>query len=128
MAKLVTLLKVPFAPPGQRDARRPVLHLPPADPGLSRYVFWSTDGFPAMVNGSGSFYPRYIARVIARTERFPDEASVQWLRRLGVRTVILHPGLAAETPWARTARRSVASLPLEREVKGGVVLYRLRAR
>ncbi|MGH3017993.1 MAG: hypothetical protein ACRDLU_06440 [Gaiellaceae bacterium] len=56
---------------------------------------------------------------------FPNGASVDYLRELGVRTVVLHPGFAAGTTWADAARRPIAGLPLRREVRPDVILYHL---
>jgi len=90
----------------------------------ARYSFWSTDGFPAIVNGYGAFEPRSLIRLRKQVAGFPDAASVRALRRLGVRTVVLHPDLAG-TSWEDASRRPIAGLPLTREVVGGVVLFRL---
>jgi hypothetical protein len=56
---------------------------------------------------------------------FPDRPSVARLRALRIRIVVLHPDLAAGTPWEHTAERPVAGLPLTRRAGGGVVVYRL---
>jgi hypothetical protein len=117
---------VPRQPRGQRSAPPPQVHLPLGVP--HRYVLWSTDGFPPIVNGMGSFNPRWTRRLEISIRGFPDRASVARLRALGVRTVILHPELASGTPWESAASKSVRGLPLRREPRDGVILYRLRAR
>jgi hypothetical protein len=61
-------------------------------------------------------------------QAFPDSSSVARLRRLGVRTVVLHPNLARATPWQRTAKRSVRGLPLRRERRAQVVVYQIASR
>jgi hypothetical protein len=114
---------VPNEPRGQRSAPAPQVHLPFMD---HRYVLWSTDGFPTIVNGVGAFDPSLTRRIRVRTRTFPDKGSVAWLRTLGVRTVVLHPALAPGTQWQSTARKSVRGLALRRERRGGVVLYHLR--
>jgi hypothetical protein len=117
---------VPLAPSGQRAAVAPALHLPTGAFDNRRYVLWSTDGFPKMVNGRGSFIPRQFERVMAIARRFPDRRSTTALRRLGVRSVVVHLAHARGTPFADASTRSLRGLHVEREVGGGVVLFRLR--
>ncbi len=119
---------VPQAPPGQRAAPQPALHLPASGAADNRrYVLWSTDGFPAVVNGRGSFLPRQFAEVQRMTRRFPDATSVAYLRRLGVRSVSVHldrvpPG----QPLRAASTRSLRGLHLERSRRGAVLLFLLR--
>ncbi|MEA2446434.1 MAG: hypothetical protein QOK47_71, partial [Actinomycetota bacterium] len=49
--------------------------------------------------------------------------SVELLRSMGVRTVVLHPTLAKGTPWEDTASRSIGGLPVRRVERGGLVIY-----
>jgi hypothetical protein len=119
---------VPALPSGRPDDQAPQLHLPFTGYMASRYVLWSTERFPAIVNGQGSFEPRLTQRIRRRVRAFPDRASVRFLRSLGVRTVILHPGLARGTYWASAALRSVRRLPLRRENSEDVMLYHLAPR
>lgn len=118
---------VPLAPPGQRAAPQPALHLPARPADNRRYVLWSTDGFPAIVNGRGSFMPRQLEELLRVTARFPDARSVAYLRRLGVRSVTVH---LTRTPRASPLRdastRSLRGLDLARTRRGGEVLFVLR--
>lgn len=116
---------VPGQPRSQPADDAPQLHLPFTDDTASRYVLWSTEGFPAIANGQGSFRPRLTERIRQRVRSFPDRESVRLLRSLGVRTVILHRGLVRGTDWATTARREVRGLPLSREDRRELVLYHL---
>jgi hypothetical protein len=119
---------VPERPGRQPDDQAPQLHLPfTGDMASARYVLWSTEGFPAIVNGQGSFEPTLTKRIGRRVRSFPDRRSVRFLRSLGVRTVVLHPGLVPGTAWAATAHRSVRGLPLRRENSQDVVVYHLAA-
>jgi len=118
---------VPLAPAGQRAAPQPALHLPAAAPDNRRYVLWSTDGFPDIVNGRGSFMPRHFEATIRATRSFPDARSVAYLRRMGVRSVTVHlartpPG----SPLRGASTRSLRGLDLERTRRGTVVLFVLR--
>jgi hypothetical protein len=117
---------VPRPPRGQPADGAPQLHLPYSM--ASRYVLWSTDGFPPIANGQGSFTPKLTWRIERGAHSFPDRESVSFLRSLGVRTVIVHPALARGTEWAGAALRPVRGLPLRRENSGDVVLYHLAPR
>jgi hypothetical protein len=126
---------VPPPPPGLREAEAPLIHLPADDPFTSaddlvtyRYMIWSTEGFPKLVNGISGFLPRRTYELGELARGFPDQRSVAALRAAGVRFVVLHPALAAETAWADAASRPVAGLGLERRTAGGVVLYDLSPR
>jgi hypothetical protein len=57
-------------------------------------MYWSTDGFPRIVNGWSGFEPSVLTRVRAATRAFPAGAAGRpLLRRLGVRSVVVHrPG------------------------------------
>ena len=118
---------VPLAPAGQRAAPQPALHLPTDAPDNRRYVLWSTDGFPEIVNGRGSFMPRRFEAVMQATRSFPDASSVAYLRRLGVRSVTLHLARTPRgSPLRRASTRSLRGLDLERTQRGTVVLFVLR--
>jgi hypothetical protein len=117
--------RVPLLPPGQREASAPQLHLPFGWDSSVLYSYWSTAGFPDTVNEYGSFQPTSVRRLGKTIRRFPDAASVNTLRRLGVRTVILHTALSLGTPWQFAWKRSVVGLSLTRETAPGIVLYKL---
>jgi len=106
--------RVPMAPVAQRAAPAPQLHLPAGAFDNRRYVLWSTDGFPALVNGRASFVPRQFIAVQRAVAHFPDRSSVAFLRRLGVRSVVLH-GAQANVPAAL-----LRGLGLEYERRAGV--------
>ena len=88
-------------------------------------MLWSSDGFPKIVNGRGSFDPVFFKRLTAGVRRFPDRASVALLGGLGVRSVVLHEKLAPGTPWAGAAARPLGGLPLRRVRGRGIVVYLL---
>ena len=119
---------VPKQPLGLSGLPDPLLHLPMSRVGNRRYVLWSTDGFPRMVNGRASFGPRLTSEIAYAVRNFPDAASVAYLRRLGVRVVVLHPEFAPGTAWAGAEQRPVAGLGLSRERRGRLVVYRLPPR
>ncbi len=116
---------VPSQPAGARDLPEPQLHLPMSRVGNRRYMLWSTDGFPRIVNGRASFDPELTSDIAYGVRDFPDRASVALLRRHGVRTVVVHPDLSPGTSWEGGERKPVAGLGLDRERRGPVVVYRL---
>ena len=86
-----------------------MLQLPAAPADNRRYLLWSTDGFPKMLNGRSSFEPRFFVDAIRRTRCFPDEASIAYLRKAGVRAVVVHgdqPGAARPRSCGPPARDS----------------------
>jgi hypothetical protein len=120
------------APPGPpadiSSLAAPQFHLPAERAEDNRrYLLWSTDGFPAMVNGRSSTNPVFTTEVISAARGFPDRRSVALLRRLGVRSVVLHLRRTANTPWEGAARRPVDGLGVTRRRTGDVVVYEIRS-
>jgi hypothetical protein len=117
---------VPTEPAGQRGLAAPQLHLPMSREGNRRYVLWSTAAFPRIVNGRASFQPTLTSEIARAVAQFPDRQSVGYLQRLGVKTVLFHPDLAAGTAWAGADRKPVSGLALTRERRGHVVVFHVR--
>jgi hypothetical protein len=101
----------------------PQLHLPPQDSLVS---YWSTAGFPNIVNGFGGFDPDGYDVLRKEVSGFPDQRSVEALRDLGVRSVLVHPAEAEGTPWEGAATRAITGLDVDRERVGDTVVFRLR--
>jgi hypothetical protein len=120
---------VPLPPARTADIPAPQFHLPALRAEDNRrYLLWSTDGFPLMVNGRSSLVPTFTGELIEAMRPFPDPSTVGVLRRLGVHTVILHTDRVAGTPWAGAAAKPVAGLPLRRrQGPGGLVIYEIRS-
>jgi hypothetical protein len=123
---------VPAPPSGLRHVQGPRMHLPADeefdstdDPLTYRYMVWSTEGFPKLVNGISGFIPHRTVELGELARGFPDRRSVAALRAAGIRSVVLHPRLAADTPWAGAASRPVEGLGIERRAAGDVVFYDL---
>jgi hypothetical protein len=114
---------VPAAPAGLAGATPPLLQLPVEADDNRRYLLWSTDGFPRMVNGRSSTNPPAFLALRTRLAGFPDATSVARLRALGVRTVVLHRDRLAGTPWADWARRPWRTLGISRELRDDIVLF-----
>jgi hypothetical protein len=113
--------RAPVAPPGLHGLAAPVFVLPAAAPMNRRAVLWSTDDFHDLVNGRGSFIPRQFVALQALALRFPDRGSIAAFRRLGIRTVAVRHVRGASA----ILGRSLNGLGVEREARGGVVVYRL---
>jgi len=137
---------VPERPAGFSLAATPQLHLPSSVIADPLYMYWSTDGFPSLVNGYSGFDPRPLVALRALSARFPDARSVAYLRRLGVSSVVVHPALPlvalahgtpqedvaslqAIAPWRAAVARPVAGVGVRRRVAGGgVVVFELLGR
>jgi hypothetical protein len=119
---------VPKPPARLASFPQPQLDLPATIPANRRYVLWSTDGFPRLVNGRGSFVPAFFERVVAATKRFPDPGMVGALRSLGVRSVVFHSALATPDERARAELPLPATLGVVRSTKDGMIVYELSSR
>jgi hypothetical protein len=107
-------------PPGLAQATPPRLHLPMYEYESRRFLVWSANGFPEIVNGRGSFKPAEFDELEQLMASFPEPRVVAHLRNLGVNTVVLHPDLVPGTEW-----EDWRSWPVQGTSTGGVVLYRL---
>jgi hypothetical protein len=120
--------RVPPAPPSVASVAAPQLHLPAQRATDNRrYLLWSTDGFPAIVNGRSSLNPLFTERLIERVEPFPDRHTVALLSRLGVKSVVLHANRVKGTPWDAAERRPVDGLGVTRRDLGDLVVYEIRS-
>jgi hypothetical protein len=123
------LTGVPPPPTGVEAVEAPRLHLPQDTPAyVARYMYWSTAGFDPIVNGVDSFDPAETVRLLTVARSFPDATSVERLRRVGVRAVVMHRDLLPGTPWESAPDRPIDQLPLTREIPGELVIYRLDRR
>lgn len=117
--------EVPPAPIALGALESPQLHLPTDDFNDAFYMYWSTDGFPSVVNGVSGFLPTSLDTMRHQMTSFPDAASVSLLSEMGVRSVVLHLDRVAGTPWQDAAARSIDGLPLTRRDEGSIVIYEL---
>src|SRR5262249_52183094 len=98
----------------------------PSDSAFDPLVMlWSTDGFPAIVNGLSGFTPASLAELRSGTHSFPDAASVDLLRHHGVRSVVVLRDRTPGTPWAGAATAPIDGLDLTRTVIDDAVVYTL---
>ncbi len=116
----------PKAPTGQVGIAQPQLHLPITIAANRRYVYWSTDGFPKIVNGRASIDPAEFKAVTREAASFPSGESIAALRRRGIRSVVLHPYLLPGTAW-EGADREPSPSGASRRVAGDLIVYDLSA-
>jgi hypothetical protein len=120
--------RVDALPPSVAAVPAPQLHLPAEGADENRrYLLWSTDGFPPIVNGRASTRPDSIEQLIVDMRPFPDQATVERLREYGVRSVILHTDRTAGWPQAGAELKAVKGLGLKVEHRGPLVIYDLGA-
>lgn len=118
----------PVAPAVLSSVRAPLLELP-SDAGHDTiYEYWSTDGFPPLVNGFSGFPPRRLLALRRAVNGFPDRSSVSLLGRMGVRTVVVHRQFAGSRRWRRAALRPLRGLGVGRRRVGDALVFRLPAR
>ena len=124
-AGTIAQVKVLESPPGQVGVPGPQFHLPSNEITDRYFMFWSTEGFPLIANGEGAFPPPFREGLRANTVNFPDQASIDYLRSQGIRSVIFHPEFAPGSPWEQVPNRPTDGLPISRTDAGGVVVYQL---
>jgi hypothetical protein len=129
--------RVPRAPAALAGLDGPQIHLP-IGPYDRLYQFWSVEGFPQIANGVSTIRLPPQQRLRDEMEDFPDRRSVRALRKLGIKTVVLHTGprvhalpASSEPPRPRdpdeAAGREVDDLGLTREdADDDVVIYQIR--
>jgi hypothetical protein len=117
---------VPAQPAAMRTVTGPMLVLPSADMTDQMVMLWSTSRFQQMANGGGGFASARQAELRQRAASFPDTTSVQYLRGLGIKTVVLLRAQAAGTVWERAGDVPVDALGIRREdLDSGTVVFRL---
>ncbi|MEH1101042.1 hypothetical protein [Micromonospora sp. CPCC 205561] len=116
---------VPTQPAAMRAVDGPLLVLPSNQSLDQPVMLWSTSRFQDVVNGGSGFTPSQLDDVRRVTLAFPDQASVDYLRVLGVRNVLLMRDQVIGTPWEITIDAPVDGLGITREEIGDVVVYRL---
>jgi hypothetical protein len=113
-----------------------VLDLPTDGAADRIWQYFSTDGFYPIPVGNSTFDIPAVDDLRGGMEAFPDRASVEKLRYLGIRTVVLHlklpklPGIVGyalpepRNP-AAAAQKPVAGLGITRRRVGTIVIYEI---
>lgn len=117
---------VPAQPAAVRTGTSPMLVLPTTALTDQTVLLWTTSRFQPVVNGGGGFAAVRQTEMRQRVSTFPDAASIEYLRGLGVGTVLLIRSQAAGTPWERSGDIPVDTLGIRREdVDDDAVLFYL---
>ncbi|QGN46187.1 hypothetical protein ACN26Y_07755 [Micromonospora sp. WMMD558] len=116
---------VPVQPVAMRVVDGPLLVLPSSQNHDQPVMLWSTTHFQDIVNGGSGFTPALLDDVRRLTISFPDQTSVDYLRTLGVRNVLIVRDQVAGTPWEVSIDAPVDGLGITRDEIGDVVVYRL---
>ncbi|MDM4721727.1 hypothetical protein QTQ03_19815 [Micromonospora sp. WMMA1363] len=116
---------VPVQPAAMRTVDGPLLVLPSGQNQDQPVMLWSTTHFQDIVNGGSGFTPTLLDDVRRVTIAFPDLTSVEYLRTLGVRNVLVMRDQVAGTPWEISIDAPTDGLGITREEIGDVVVFRL---
>jgi len=117
---------VPAQPTAMRTVTSPTLVLPTSALSDPTSMLWSTSRFQPLANGAGGFAAVRQSQLRQNVVAFPDQASVQYLRSLGITTVLLFRSQVAGTPWERSGDVPVDTLGVQREdLDDNTVLFRL---
>ncbi|MEU1884156.1 hypothetical protein ABZ491_01560 [Micromonospora rifamycinica] len=116
---------VPEQPVAMRTVDGPLLVLPSGQNQDQPVMLWSTSRFQQVVNGGSGFTPKQLDDVRRVTAAFPDQTSVDYLRTLGVRDVVVLRDQIAGTPWEVTVDAPVDQLGITRQQVGNAVVFRL---
>jgi hypothetical protein len=107
------------------DLAGPALVIPAEGWLESNVLMWSTDGFPQVANGSSGVSPDSQNETRERTKSFPDAASADYLRRLGVKTVLWYEDFAHGSAWEDAPNRPVDGLGITKEQVGDDWVFHL---
>lgn len=118
---------VPQPPAALAEVEGPVLVLPSDQITDMLVMMWTVEGgrFVPVVNGGSGFLPPSLWETRQVTQSFPDQASVDYLRSLGVSSVVVLPDRVAGTPWASAVDPAGVELGLTREEIHGSIVFHL---
>ncbi|MDG4822142.1 hypothetical protein O7635_09775 [Asanoa sp. WMMD1127] len=117
---------VPAQPAAMRTVDGPLLVLPSDQLHDENVMLWSTTRFQDIVNGGSGFVPKKLEEVRQVTATFPDANSINYLRQMGVRNVIVvRDQIQSGSPLQTAIELPVDSLGITREDVGSVVVFRL---
>lgn len=116
---------VPLQPAAMRAEAGPILVLPSNQFTDQHAMLWSTSRFQPLVNGGSGFTPRQLTEVREATANFPDRASVDYLRSLGVKTVVVLRDRIAGTPLEASVYQPIEGLDIQREEDLETIVFRL---
>jgi hypothetical protein len=116
---------VPTQPAAMRTVAGPMLVLPSDSLIDENVMLWSTSKFQRIVNGGSGFVPNDQSQVRTIAKSFPDQASVTYLRQIGVRAVVVLKAQAANSDYARAAALDtpIDGLGIDRRDDGDTLIY-----
>jgi hypothetical protein len=118
-------VRVPPAPPTLATVAAPYLVLPMHPVMDMNIMLWSTDRFAPTANGGSGVMPLEQHEISAAVATFPDAASADYLRGIGIRSVVVLPSRAVGSPLAGAATMPIDGLGLTREVRPDAVVFTL---
>ncbi len=114
---------VPLQPASMATAQGPMLVLP-SDPLMDMKVMvWSTDRMTPIVNGNSGFTPATLGEIRELCKTFPDQASVDRLRTLGVKTVLVLREEVKGTPYEAALTAPADGLGVQRTEAPDAVVF-----
>nr|WP_239102925.1 hypothetical protein [Actinoplanes siamensis] len=115
----------PIQPAALRTVGGPMLVLP-TDPLSDQTVqLWTTSRYQQVTNGGGNVAVARQAEMRQKVTSFPDVTSIEYLRSLGVNTVLLIRSGVANTPWEQAGDMPVDTLGITREDLTDAVVFHL---
>jgi hypothetical protein len=111
----------PTEPAAVSAAAAPFMVLPSDDGIDTNVLLWSTDGFPAMVNGAASYSTANHQSIRDVMQSFPDEASVDRLHQLGIRSIVVLRDRISGTPYEHLLNAATPAGITRRNVDGDVI-------
>jgi hypothetical protein len=116
---------VPPSPIAMHTIQGPAVVLPTGELEDMNVMLWTTDGFPKVANGGSGFQPKQQGEIRAAMQTFPDPASVDLLRGLNFKTVVVVRSQVIGTAFERAIDAPIDGLGIERIESGDVVIYKL---
>jgi hypothetical protein len=116
---------VPRSPVAMHTVQGPAVILPTEELFDMNVMLWSTDGFPKMINGGSGFQPKTQEELRTLLQSFPDQASVDRLRELHIKSVVVIRSRIPGTPYERAADAPIDGLNLTRTEDGDIVTYKV---
>ncbi|GIH08953.1 hypothetical protein Rhe02_70200 [Rhizocola hellebori] len=116
---------VPRPPAALELAASPMLVLPSDQLRDEHVMLWLTDKYQPIVNGGSGFTPNKTQEVRELTKSFPDQASVDLLRSLGVKSVVVLREQVRGTPYEGALNASGEDFGVKREDRSDAVIFTL---
>jgi hypothetical protein len=95
-----------------------------------QYMFYATYHWQPILNGYSGFVPRSYIELLEQVRSFPDDASIEYLKRRGVDVIVIHGSLMEPSEYgamtaALIARPDVEAMAQFDETRGTDMVFRL---